>query len=151
MMKYQYDRIFASKPIRNAVLLLAIIATLSFSLHTSRGKFATVSQVLLKQSTQEKPAVDWSRYAYTQYATTSDYLCNSIMIFEALQRLNSNASRLLMYSSDFKISDGTSKESRESRLLKKARDKYMVQLKPVEVHAIPGADRELMRSCTIDK
>ncbi|KAL8980321.1 MAG: hypothetical protein Q9205_004559, partial [Flavoplaca limonia] len=82
-------------------------------------------------------AVDWSRFAYTQYATNAPYLCNSIMLFEALHRLDSRAERLLMYPSKFKLSgdDGTDSQSWESGLLRKARDEYNVRLKPVEVLA----------------
>ncbi|KAJ5510034.1 hypothetical protein LT330_007091 [Penicillium expansum] len=75
--------------------------------------------------------VNWSRFAYTQYATDRSYLCNSLMIFEALQRLGSKADRLLMYPHDFLLSEDDS--SPEARLLRFARDKYAVKLKPVAV------------------
>ena len=32
--------------------------------------------------------VDWSQFAYTQYVTNLDYLCNSVMLFERLHQLN---------------------------------------------------------------
>ncbi|KAJ5372284.1 CAZyme family GT8 [Penicillium concentricum] len=75
--------------------------------------------------------VNWSRFAYTQYATDRSYLCNSLMIFEALQRLGSKADRVLMYPYDFLLSENDS--SPEARLLRFARDKYAVKLKPIEV------------------
>lgn len=53
------------------------------------------------------------------------------MIFEALQRLGSKADRLLMYPHDFLLSEDDS--SPEARLLRFARDKYAVKLKPVAV------------------
>ncbi|KAJ5684825.1 uncharacterized protein N7477_001170 [Penicillium maclennaniae] len=37
--------------------------------------------------------IDWSRYAYTTYATSETYLCNAVMVFEALQRFGSRAER----------------------------------------------------------
>ena len=74
---------------------------------------------------------NWSRFAYTQYATDRSYLCNSLMIFEALQRLGSKADRLLMYPHNFLLSEND--VSPEARLLRFARDKYAVKLKPIEV------------------
>ncbi|KAJ6031766.1 CAZyme family GT8 [Penicillium herquei] len=75
--------------------------------------------------------VEWSRFAYTQYATDRSYLCNSLMLFEALHRLGSKADRLLMYPSEFLLSENDS--SMEARLLRFARDEYDVKLKPVDV------------------
>lgn len=88
--------------------------------------------------------VDWSRFAYTQYATNAPYLCNSIMLFEILHRLGSKAERLLMYPSGFKISSpGSDGESKESLLLRKARDEYHVKLSPIEVVQRSSNDRKL--------
>ncbi|VVT46225.1 uncharacterized protein SAPINGB_P001108 [Magnusiomyces paraingens] len=42
-------------------------------------------------------SVDWSKFAYVQYVTNAVYLCNSVMIFEQLQRVGSRAQRVLMY------------------------------------------------------
>ncbi|KAL8758811.1 MAG: hypothetical protein Q9199_001222 [Rusavskia elegans] len=88
-------------------------------------------------------AVDWSHFAYVQYATNKPYLCNSIMLFEALHRLGSRADRLLLYPSKFAVSlDGTDPQSWESGLLRKARDQYNVKLKPIEVVARGSNDRK---------
>jgi alpha-N-acetylglucosamine transferase len=75
--------------------------------------------------------VNWSRVAYAQYATNTDYLCNSVMLFETLHRLQSKADRLLMYPSNYLIDELDS--TRESWLLRKARDEFDVKLVPVEV------------------
>ena len=74
-------------------------------------------------------SVVWTEYAYAQYATDTEYLCNSVMIFEALQRLGSKADRLLMYSEAWDQDPG----SPENRLLTKAKNEYGVKLMPVEV------------------
>ncbi|PWY75052.1 nucleotide-diphospho-sugar transferase [Aspergillus heteromorphus CBS 117.55] len=74
--------------------------------------------------------IDWSRFAYTQYATDRSYLCNSLMIFEALHRLQSKADRVLMYPSSFMKSEDD--RSPEARLLRFARDEYAVKLTPVQ-------------------
>jgi hypothetical protein len=73
--------------------------------------------------------IDWSRFAYAQYVTNTDYLCNSVMLFETLHRLGSKAERMLMYPATFD-NDVTIVNS---RLLEKARDDYHVILVPVEV------------------
>ena len=77
-------------------------------------------------------SVDWSRYAYSQYATDQAYLCNSVMVFEALDRLGSRADRILMYPEewDTEISDG---KDRNSQLLVIAREYYKVKLLPIKV------------------
>ncbi|KAL8748323.1 MAG: hypothetical protein Q9184_007393, partial [Pyrenodesmia sp. 2 TL-2023] len=76
--------------------------------------------------------VNWSRYAYFQYATSTAYLCNSVMIFEALERLGSKADRVLLYPEkwDTQIESVT---DRDSQLLVKARDWYKVRLVPVDI------------------
>lgn len=80
-------------------------------------------------------SVDWSRYTYSQYATSSAYLCNSVMVFEALSRLGSKADRILFYPEewDTEISDT---RDRDSQLLVKARDWYNVKLIPVQMRLL---------------
>lgn len=85
--------------------------------------------------------VNWSRFAYTQYATDRDYLCNSVMMFETLNRLGSKADRLLMYSSEWSIDDNH--ETYESNLLRYARDHYAVKLKPIEVQVRDGSEGKI--------
>lgn len=73
---------------------------------------------------------DWSKYAYSLYATDAEYLCNAIMVFDDLRQYGSKAQRLLLYADTLDASDG---ESREGRLLAKARDELGVKLQPVQV------------------
>lgn len=82
-------------------------------------------------------AVDWSRFAYSQYVTTSAYLCNAVMVFEALHRLGSRAERILFYPEDWDtwIENGN---DRDSQLLVLARDQYNVQLMPIKPESIRG-------------
>ncbi|EAW13584.1 glycosyltransferase family 8 protein [Aspergillus clavatus NRRL 1] len=82
--------------------------------------------------------VDWSRYAYSQYATSSAYLCNAVMVFEALDRLGSRAERVLFYPEgwDLYVSDN---RDRDSQLLQLAKEKYKVVLVPIDPSIIkPG-------------
>ncbi|KAE8144701.1 nucleotide-diphospho-sugar transferase [Aspergillus avenaceus] len=82
--------------------------------------------------------VDWSRFAYSQYATSSDYLCNAVMVFETLHRLGSRAERVLFFPEDWDVSvDGN--RDRDSQLLALARDKYNAVLIPIDIEMIrPG-------------
>lgn len=79
--------------------------------------------------------VDWSRYAYSQYATSSAYLCNAVMVFESLHRLGSRADRVLFYpeSWDTDISDAN---DRDSQLLVLAKEKYGVLLVPIDLNLV---------------
>jgi alpha-N-acetylglucosamine transferase len=88
--------------------------------------------------------IDWSRFAYVQYVTNTAYLCNSVMLFEILTRLQSKADRLLMYPSSFSVD--TEDDSTESKLLRKARDEYKVKLVPISVQSRSGGDCEFLIS-----
>ncbi|KAF4450558.1 glucose N-acetyltransferase 1 [Fusarium austroafricanum] len=83
---------------------------------------------------------DWSRFAYIQYVTNEDYLCNSVMIFEALHRLGSKPDRLLMYPSEMLAPDATYSSSHGGALLIRARDEYNVTLQPIEIQHRDGQD-----------
>ncbi|RYC77764.1 hypothetical protein BFJ63_vAg19362 [Fusarium oxysporum f. sp. narcissi] len=101
-----------------AGLVFAIFALFLFLNH----EFLPQKPLELHGSTD----VDWSRFAYTQYVTNSEYLCNSVMFFEALHRLSSRADRVMMYPSRmFESGDDTSKDA---HLLIKARNEYKVKL-----------------------
>lgn len=107
------------------------------------GIVATIALVLTYYSRQPAKSiqllahinydvVEWSSFAYSQYATDEAYLCNSVMIFEALDRLGSRADRILFYPQtwDVEVSD---RWDRRSQLLVMARDKYKVTLTPVNI------------------
>ena len=78
--------------------------------------------------------VDWSQYAYLQYATAESYVCNSVMIFESLVRLGTKAERLLVYPSHWPIGG----PSYKGGLLAKARDEFGVHLLPIEIQHFEG-------------
>ena len=87
-------------------------------------------------------STDWSQFAYVQYVTNLPYLCNSVMLFESLHRLDCKPDRLMMYPSGFSLTD----DSAESRLLRKARDEYRVILKPIEIQwRASTQDRKLLK------
>ncbi|OQE00658.1 hypothetical protein PENVUL_c048G01716 [Penicillium vulpinum] len=96
--------------------------------------------------TVEAKHVDWSRFAYTQYATDRDYLCNSVMIFESLHRLGSKADRVLMYPFEWSVSEDSN--AKESRMLRYAQDHYGVKLRPIEVQIKSGSGMTGSKSYT---
>ena len=134
---------------RGRLLLSMVgIAILLFLLHSTRSQQLPESLQLAPHSTDEPylfgQSIDWSRFAYVQYATNTIYLCNSVMLFEILHRLGSRAERLLMYPSSFGIESAVAtSESPESNLLKKARDLYGAVLEPIEVQKRASKDRTI--------
>ncbi|KAL5041252.1 hypothetical protein BDW71DRAFT_13511 [Aspergillus fruticulosus] len=92
--------------------------------------------------------VDWSKYAYTQYATSSPYLCNAVMVFDALERLGSRAQRVLYYPKNWDVIVD-SDHDRDSQLLRLAKVKYKAMLVPIELEMIKpdaGPDEDWEKS-----
>lgn len=74
---------------------------------------------------------DWSRFAYALYATDTQYLCNTVMLFETLHRLGSKADRILMYSEDIRLDEISQNTNIE--LLLRAKNEYGVKLVPIKL------------------
>lgn len=110
--------------IASIVLLLVVYITVNRS-HPPRGLSPFLNY----------DAINWSQYAYTQYVTDETYLCNSVMVFEALDRLGSRADRILFYPKDWDLVV-SSEDDRLSQLLNLARDRYKVQLEPVVMDSL---------------
>ncbi|KAF8463914.1 nucleotide-diphospho-sugar transferase [Kalaharituber pfeilii] len=88
-------------------------------------------------------SIDWTRFAYLQYVTESERLCNSVMLFESLHRVQSRAQRVLMYPSTWGApgSDDWKKLPAQDREnLEKARDQYKVILEPVSIIVKKGKE-----------
>jgi hypothetical protein len=90
----------------------------------------------------EVAEIDWSRFAYAQYVTNTDYLCNSVMLFESLHRLESKPDRVLLYPSDMMDPEESNPKTKNSTLLVQARDKYSVKLMPILVQHRDAADSQ---------
>ena len=89
-------------------------------------------------------SVDWHRFAYVQYVTNSQYLCNSLMLFEILDRLKCRSDRLMMFPGSWTTEvDSDRPANDETRLLRLARDKYAVHLQPIEVQSKWNGDRKI--------
>ncbi|KAI9721735.1 MAG: hypothetical protein M1812_002070 [Candelaria pacifica] len=137
--------VLSSRPFRVIALGLCAIITFFFIaprllnrtdvqdiLNTERLQFLkaeNIASYVHKPWESHSAKVDWSRFAYTQYATNEQYLCNSVMIFEALDRLHSKADRLLMFPQEW---SGQETMDQTTNLLRKAQS-YGAKLQPIEV------------------
>ena len=141
----------ASRRIRNAVAItLMCLLGIAF-LRSSFSPFYLDKYKAYRHNTTEntmEPSdfvtltnVHWSDFAYTQYVTNSHYLCNSVMMFEALDRLGSKADRVMMYPQEWEAPDVNSNStSEEGKLLRDARDHYKVNLVPIVVQTSAGQE-----------
>lgn len=82
-------------------------------------------------------AVDWSRFAYSLYATDSATLCHAVLIFNALEKLGSKADRVLFYPEYWDLIVH-SKLDRDSQLLVEAKNRYNVKLQPIQLLSVEG-------------
>ncbi|PGH02091.1 hypothetical protein AJ79_07728 [Helicocarpus griseus UAMH5409] len=123
-----------SRPARTAIVVFFIIFLIAnlqwLSRYTGQQRTPLAGEASVNQTTsrQNQNQIDWSRFAYAQYATNADYLCNSVMLFQGLDRLGSKADRMLMYPSRFSAES----KSVEGNLLRKALE-YDVNLVPIQV------------------
>lgn len=115
---------------------LALFALMLFCVFFGVTKYAfpTAPTVLSQIEITEVPEldmettdVDWSKFAYTLYATDTVYLCNAVMLFESLHRLGAKADRVLLYPRSL---EGSSLEWENTI---KARDHYGVKLQPIDL------------------
>ena len=79
--------------------------------------------------------VDWSSYVYVSYATSSDHLCNSLMLAESLHRLGAKPDTLVLYATDLALD--TEADTPSARLLQQATQMYGARMQPVEVLNAP--------------
>ncbi|KAF2463684.1 nucleotide-diphospho-sugar transferase [Lindgomyces ingoldianus] len=90
-------------------------------------------------NTATEPAVRWSDFAYVQYVTNENYLCNSLMILESLHRLGAKADRMMMYPEHWQPDNG-SDASYPNKLLAQAKDLYGTKLVPIKVKKVENSD-----------
>ncbi|KAI6784254.1 uncharacterized protein J7T54_004800 [Emericellopsis cladophorae] len=92
---------------------------------------------------------DWSRFAYAHYVTNPAYLCNSLLIFESLARLESKPARLMLYPTHMLLSPSApSAEDMDGKLLIKPREEYKVTLKPIMIQHRDSEDETWADSFT---
>lgn len=147
-----FSEVLASKRLRwascagVALFLLSLVFRHSEQIAAMRHSLSSPSQH--DASPVAEPAagqteVEWSRFAYVQYVTNTEYLCNSVMFFERLDHLQSKADRVMMYPSKMLDPLATEGDTYDAKLLIRARDVYGVKLAPITVQHRPNVDREL--------
>jgi alpha-N-acetylglucosamine transferase len=111
------------------VLIVGTLLVVTFSMsHFVRLPAALL--VIPHNTTQLSPktdSVNWSDFVYVQYVTNQNYLCNSLMIFEALHWFGAKADRIMMFPEDWHVQlpeEELIDISKESKLLPQARDHY---------------------------
>lgn len=149
--------LFYSFLLHNPVALLAILAfcTTITVVYLVDGGFsqeamlelqpayglATILDLSNSPEPEDIEGVNWKDFAYVQYATQRDYLCNAVMMFEQLSQLKTRADKVLIYPRVWgtpgeempTLPQGyeyVKKDPTTTRLLALARDKYGVQLHP---------------------
>ncbi|KAI8939577.1 hypothetical protein NX059_003341 [Plenodomus lindquistii] len=118
---------------RYTYYLLGFIVVCWFLYPSSRNTPLPPSQEIL--------TIDWSRYAYSLYATDGTSLCHAVLLFDALARFGSKADRVLFYPEYWDLTVEDSKD-RESQLLILARDTYKVKLQPTTVLTVEGRTKD---------
>lgn len=64
-----------------------------------------------------KESIDWSKYAYVNYATDANYLCNTLVMFDELRRFGTKAKLLLLMSRDIAGSETSQDSQQVTRML----------------------------------
>jgi hypothetical protein len=82
--------------------------------------------------------VDWSRFAYSQYATDTQSLCNALMVFESLQKLGSKADRVLLYPQEWM----SKRDDKTALLMQVVQQKFGVKLEPIQLLSADGDEVE---------
>jgi alpha-N-acetylglucosamine transferase len=133
-----------------ALLILLIIVFIRFDEHLSSipSQFRNFTQHDGSSTSHSPPpapeeGVRWSEFAYVQYVTNSNYLCNSLMILEALRRHGTKADLLMLYPREWKLPEDNHSGADvgyESRLLAQARDHYRTKLSPIQVQTITNGN-----------
>ncbi|RFU79819.1 gnt1 alphan-acetylglucosamine transferase [Trichoderma arundinaceum] len=122
---------------RRGRILIALTTTIiSIFVFLNRTKDYGQEPVTFAHTSSVKETdTDWSRFAYTQYVTHSEYLCTAVMLLERLYHLRSRADRVLMYPAKMlpDPNDFDGGGFHDGELLVKARDEYGVKLVPIEV------------------
>ncbi|KAH0542535.1 N-acetylglucosaminyltransferase [Glutinoglossum americanum] len=138
-------RLLSTKLVRVTGAAVVLLLLFGFALRNLDGLDRIRPKPHVLQPPPANGDVNWSRFAYTQYVTDTSYLCNSVMLFEILNRLGSKPDRLMMYPSAWSADDS---DSLEGSLLRKARDEYGVKLMPIEVQRKASNDPTWAESFT---
>ncbi|KAJ4302621.1 hypothetical protein N0V90_001510 [Kalmusia sp. IMI 367209] len=137
----------ALRKVRNTLFAGALILLSIVSIHyidltaISRAVRPVTHQPTSETSPNINDQVDWRNFAYVQYVTNENYLCNALMILEALHGSGSKADRMMMYPDNWHVTLNVENESNmASKLLGQARDLYQTKLVPIKVQTSAKGD-----------
>jgi len=88
--------------------------------------------------------IDWSKFAYVLYATSSSHMCNSMMIFAELRKFNTKAELVLLVNRDFLLNPEDFPN--ENKILTQFSENYKVKLKPTTITQIGGDEVDIWKS-----
>jgi len=124
-----------------SALLLVVLSLSHFVTLPPNGLAPLQHTADSSSATTSDNGVRWSDFAYVQYVTNANYLCNSLMILDALYRSGAKADRIMMYPEEWHVAEGnTANVATESKLLAKARDVYQAKLVPIQVQSFEKGD-----------
>ncbi|ODV94139.1 hypothetical protein PACTADRAFT_44436 [Pachysolen tannophilus NRRL Y-2460] len=93
-----------------------------------------VIEHLYNEVIENSAGLNWSKYAYVQYATSIDYMCSALINFAKLRRFNTRAQLVLLYNEYYKYDKKLeTQKSREAQLLDKFAKIYNVILRPIRL------------------
>lgn len=145
----QFSKWFALRRVRTALIvsaLLLVILSLLYSNTLAHARIFPPQYTDLSSANSSLAAVcddgvRWSDFAYVQYVTNPNYLCNSLMILDALYHSKTKADRIMMYPEEWHVAeDNAANTSPESKLLAKARDAYQTKLVPIHIQSFEKGD-----------
>lgn len=124
-----------------SAVLLIVLSLSPFVALAATASALPQHTVNLSPATTCEHGVRWSDFAYVQYITNANYLCNSLMILDALHHSKTKADRIVMYPEGWLVAESnTANGPTRSKLLAKARDVYQAKLVPIHVQSFEGGD-----------
>jgi len=136
---------FALRRVRTALIisttLLVVTSLLTFVTLAPTGHATPQQTADPSSATTCEDGVRWRDFAYVQYVTNANYLCNSLMILDALYHSGTKADRIMMYPESWHVAeDNIANPPTESKLLARARNVYQAKLVPIQVQSYKKGD-----------
>jgi len=128
-------RIWKTLLLVSTLVLFLYVRSVWHDFHAETGRWVPD---LSKHTFPDSAGIGWTDFAYCQYVTNEDYLCNSVMMFESLRRIGIKADLLMMYPTHWEFDLPAKNDTHTAQLLRKVRDEYRVKLQPIEVQHLAG-------------
>lgn len=87
-------RRIASHPAAQLVAIgLVLFFGISWVIEHNHDNDRPYAPIARPTASVEAPGIDWSAKYYVQYATTPEYLCNALMVWDQIEEIGSRAQR----------------------------------------------------------